>query len=107
MTDERNQNQITRKDAKNCFVESLSDAFSIGKIHFNFSAYDPNKPAGQKQTNSVHIYIAADEFMELCRKVSCGEFRFMVQTKKKNKSNHCQGKGIGRFGEFDFASANK
>ena len=22
MTDERNQNQITRKDAKNCFVES-------------------------------------------------------------------------------------
>ena len=84
MTDERNQNQITRKDAKNCFVESLSDAFAIGKIHFNFSAYDPNKPAGQKQTNGVHIYIAADEFMELCRKVSCGEFRFMVQTKKKN-----------------------
>ena len=36
MTDERNQNQITRKDAKNCFVESLSDAFAIGKIHFNF-----------------------------------------------------------------------
>lgn len=84
MTDERNQNQITRKDAKNCFVESLSDAFAIGKIHFNFSAYDPNKPVGQKQTNGVHIYIAADEFMELCRKVSCGEFRFMVQTKKKN-----------------------
>jgi len=84
MTDERNQNQITRKDAKNCFVESLSDAFAIGKIHFNFSAYDPNKPAGQKQTNGVHIYIAADEFMELCRKVSCGEFKFMWQTKKKN-----------------------
>ena len=84
MTDERNQNQITRKDAKNCFVESLNDVFAIGKIHLNFAAYDPNKPAGQRQTAGVHIFIAADEFMELCRKVSCGEFRFMVQTKKKN-----------------------
>ena len=84
MTDERNQNQITRKDAKNCFVESLSDVFAIGKIHFNFAAYDPNKPAGQRQTAGVHIFIAADEFMELCRKVSCGEFKFMWQQKKKN-----------------------
>jgi len=86
MTDDRNQNQITRKDAKNCFVESLSDAFAIGKIHFNFSAYDPNKPAGQKQTNGVHIYIAAEEFLELCRKVSCGEFRYMVQSQKSAAS---------------------
>lgn len=84
MTDERNQNQITRKDAKNCFVESLNDVFAIGKIHLNFSAYDPNKPAGQRQTAGVHIFIAADEFMELCRKVSCGEFKFMWQQKKKN-----------------------
>ena len=36
MTDERNQNQITRKDAKNCFVESLNDVFAIGKVHLNF-----------------------------------------------------------------------
>ena len=84
MTDERNQNQITRKDAKNCFVESLNDVFAIGKIHLNFAAYDPNKPAGQRQTAGVHIFIAADEFMELCRKVSCGEFKFLWQQKKKN-----------------------
>ena len=84
MTDERNQNQITRKDAKNCFVESLNDVFAIGKIHLNFAAYDTNKPAGQRQTAGVHIFIAADEFMELCRKVSCGEFKFLWQQKKKN-----------------------
>ena len=84
MTDERNQNQITRKDAKNCFVESLNDVFAIGKIHLNFATYDPNKPAGQRQTAGVHIFIAADEFMELCRKVSCGEFKFLWQQKKKN-----------------------
>ena len=84
MTEERNQNQITRKDAKNCFVESLNDVFAIGKVHLNFAAYDPNKPAGQRQTAGVHIFIAADEFMELCRKVSCGEFKYLWQTKKKN-----------------------
>ena len=86
MTDERNQNQITRKDAKNCFVESLNDVFAIGKVHLNFAAYDPNKPAGQRQTAGVHIFIAADEFMELCRKVSCGEFKFLWQQQKKNNN---------------------
>lgn len=62
MTDERNQNQITRKDAKNCFVESLNDVFAIGKIHLNFSAYDPNKPAGQRQMQG---YISSSLQMSL------------------------------------------
>ena len=59
ITDERNQNQITRKDAKNCFVESLNDVFAIGKVHLNFAAYDSNKPARQRQTAGVHIFIVA------------------------------------------------
>lgn len=54
MQEERNQSQIIRKDAKNCFVESLSDAFDKGKAHFAFATYDVNKPAGQRQTNNVH-----------------------------------------------------
>ena len=29
MQDERNQDQITRKDARDCFVESLRDCFQI------------------------------------------------------------------------------
>lgn len=33
MEESRNQHQIIRKDNKNCFVESLSDAFEIGKAH--------------------------------------------------------------------------
>lgn len=48
MQDERNQNQIIRKDARECFVESLSDAFSIGKAHFAFATYDVSRPAGQR-----------------------------------------------------------
>ncbi len=82
-----NVNQITRKDARNRFVESLNDAFDIGKIHFVFATYDVNKPSGQRQTNNVHIYINVDEYLELCRKLECGEFKHMMQTKKKNKDD--------------------
>lgn len=84
MVDNRNQNQIIRKDARNCFVESLSDAFSIGRIHFAFATYDLSRPAGQRQTNNIHIYIAVDEFLELCRKLTCGELRYMLQSKKSS-----------------------
>lgn len=84
MAEERNIYQITRKDARGCFVESLWDAFEIGKIHLAFATYDLKRPAGQRQTNNIHIYIAADEFLELCRKLNCGELRYMMQNKKQN-----------------------
>lgn len=83
MTDDRNNYQVARKDAKNCFVESLNDAFPIGRVHFAFASYDVNRPAGQRQTNHIHIYIAVDEFLELCRKLECGELKYVLQTKKK------------------------
>lgn len=84
MAEERNQYQITRKDAKNCFVESLSDSFEIGKIHFVFATYDTSKPVGQRQISNIPIYITVDEFLELHRKVACGELWYIMQNKKKN-----------------------
>ncbi len=84
MYEERNQYQITRKDARGCFVESLNDAFSIGKAHLAFATYDISRPAGQRQTNNIHIYIDLDEFLDLCRKLECGELRYLLQAKKKN-----------------------
>lgn len=83
MDNERNQQQIIRKDAHNCFVESLSDAFAFGKVYLGFATYDTKFPAGQRQTNSVHIYIAVDEFLELCRKLSSGEMQQRVAQMKK------------------------
>ena len=83
MADERNQNQIIRKDARNCFVESLSDAFGIGKVHLVFASYDMSKPTGQRQSNNVHIYMDVAELLELCRKLTCGELRWMMQQKIK------------------------
>ena len=84
MAEEHNNNQIIRKDAKNCFVESLNDAFDIGKVHFGFATYDINKPVGQRQIDNVQIYISVDEFLELHRKVVSGELRYLLQNKKKN-----------------------
>lgn len=83
MYEDRNQYQIIRKDARNCFVESLSDAFSIGKAHLAFATYDLSQPVGQRQTNNIHIYMDISELLELCRKMSSGEMRFMIQQKKK------------------------
>lgn len=85
MSEERNNFQIVRKDAKNCFVESLCDAFEIGKIHLAFATYDLNRPAGQRQTNNIHIYIAADEFLNLCRKLNSGELSYLIKQRKSCK----------------------
>ena len=87
MAENRNQNQIIRKDARNCFVESLNDSFEIGRIHLAFATYDLSKPAGQRQTNNIHIYIAVDEFLELCRKITCGELRICCRTKRRVEIN--------------------
>lgn len=87
MSEEYNKNQIIRKDARNCFVESLNDTFEIGKIHFNFATYDLSKPKGKRQTNNISIYIAVDEFLELCRKLECGELKYIINSKKDKGDN--------------------
>ncbi len=84
MQDDRNQDQITRKDARNCFLESLRDCFSFGRIHFTFASYDLSRPAGQRQTSQVQIYIPAGEFLNLCRKLECGELRYLLQSRKQS-----------------------
>ena len=87
MSDNYNNYQIIRKDAKNCFVESLYDSFSIGKVHFAFATYDVSKPAGQRQTNNIHIYIDVDEFLELCRKIEFGEIKYLMKQRRDAKDN--------------------
>ena len=50
MDENRNQNQIIRKDARSCFVESLSDAFEIGKVYLAFATYDLTRAADQQHS---------------------------------------------------------
>lgn len=68
-------------------METLNDSFEFGKVHFCFVSYDMKLPAGQRQTNSVHIYVAVDEFLGLCQKMASGELRYMIQQRKKDGSN--------------------
>ncbi len=84
MTEEYNYNQIIRKDAKGCFVESLRDFFKVGKIHLAFASYDVSLPSGQRQTNNIHIFIGVDELQEICRKLYCGELQYMLKQKKQS-----------------------
>ena len=84
MSKDRNLNQIIRKDARGCFVESLNDVFSIGKAHLAFVAYDLRSPAGQRQTDNIHIYLDIAELLELCRKAESGELRQALQAKKRD-----------------------
>ena len=86
MKDEK-LNQIIRKDAKNCFVESLRDSFEIKKIHLCFATYDLSLPEGKRQTNNVQIYIDVDKFLELCRQIKCGEFGYKLQQSKKSSNS--------------------
>ena len=70
--DDRNKTQIIRIDVRNCFVESKSDSFEIGKVHLEFAAYDTSKPTGQRQTNNIHIYINVPEFLCLAQEALSG-----------------------------------
>lgn len=83
MSEEQNRYQICRKDARGCFVESLRNSFGIGKIHLKFVKYDMKRPEKSRQTNAVDIYIAADDFLELCRKMESGEFNYNFNIKKQ------------------------
>ena len=85
MNNDSNQYQIIRKDARNCFVESLRDAFDIGKAHFVFAAYDLSKPVGERQTNKISIYISIEELLELHRKIVGGELRFFDTEQEKGR----------------------
>ena len=87
MAAERNMNQIIRKDGRECFVESLSDAFEIGRAHFVFASYNLSKPAGERQTNNINIYIDIPEVLELCRKMASGEMREILRKKKESGNN--------------------
>ncbi len=84
MAEEYNNNQIIRKDAKGCFVESLNDFFEVGKMHLVFASYDVNLPSGQRQTNNIHIFIGVDELQEICRKLGCGELQYMLKQQRQS-----------------------
>ncbi len=83
-----NRDQIIRKDARGCFVEVKNDCFHLDKIHLQFVTYDKSRPAGQRYTNNVHIYIDVPEFLELAQEAASGSLHMrMQQFKAEHKSD--------------------
>jgi len=104
-TEDLNRYQIIRKDAKNCFVETKSDSFTYGKVHLEFSQYDLDRPAGQRQVNHVHIYIDVPEFLHLTHEALSGSLHMRAKNQKeKNDSTplyeHLGGTSVERLAQY-------
>lgn len=81
-----NREQIIRRDARGCFVELKNDCFHLNKIHLQFVAYDKSRPAGQRYTNNINIYIDVPQFLALSQQAANGDLhKRMLQYKKEHK----------------------
>jgi hypothetical protein len=110
-TEELNRFQIIRKDARNCFVESKNDRFDIGKVHLEFSRYDLSRPAGQRQTNHVHIYVDVPEFLHLAHEALSGALHMRAKQQRDNNDNtplfqHLGGTSAERLAQYGRARAD-
>ena len=75
MPEERNQNQIIRIDARNCFVESLNDSFGFGKAHSRLRPMiSVNRAASARRTafRSILISLSCWSYVGNWSAVSCG-----------------------------------
>lgn len=70
---QQNRSQICRVDARNCFVESLSDYFRFGKFHLGFTGYDKSRPAGSRQTARVNYFLDVGTFLMLTEEFRSGK----------------------------------
>ena len=104
-TEDLNRYQIIRKDARNCFVETKSDSFKIGKVHLEFSQYDASRPAGQRQINHIHIYIDVPEFLYLTHEALSGALHMRARQHRENNDGkplfeHLGGTSVQRLEQY-------
>lgn len=71
--------QIKRIDGKNVFMEVMNSAFGIDKVQLNFKAYDESKPAGQRFTQEVSIYLDVDYFLVLAQDLLSGKLSALAK----------------------------
>lgn len=84
MTQNAKKTQIIRKDGKNCLMEVNTQSFSIDKLQFVFSNYNPNRPKGQRTTDRVVIYMDFPAAMEFAQSILDGRLsKQLVEASKK------------------------
>lgn len=83
-----NDNQIIRKDGKNCFVEALRNSYGIGKILLKFVTYDLSRQAGDKFTNEIDIYMDFAKFNRIAADyLDNGELKWALDNDRANVAN--------------------
>ena len=82
-----NRDQIIRKDARNCFVEVKNDCFHLDKVHLQFVAYDKSRPAGQRYTSNIHIYIDVPQFLAFAKEAANGSIHMRMQQYKNERKS--------------------
>lgn len=76
--------QIIRKDGRNCLMEVNTQSFSIDKVQFVFSNYNPSLPKGQRTTDRVVIYMDFPAALEFAQSVLDGRLsKQLVEANKK------------------------
>lgn len=77
--------QIFKIDGNNCFMEVLNDRFFEGKVHFNFSAYDKEREAGDKIKEKIDFFLEFGDALSFCEMVINKTFDEKL---KKERSNY-------------------
>lgn len=75
------QNQIFRRDGKNCFFELTNSAYTINKQQWIFANYDPNQD--NKQTTNISIYMDVEEMKNLSQDILSGRIHALGQKASK------------------------
>ena len=70
-------NLIIKIHGQNKFI-AVKEAFSIGKVKFEFVTYDKNKASGGKVNQSIDIYMDIDKFTVLCEYLKSGRIYGML-----------------------------
>lgn len=102
-----NQDQIIRKDARNCFVEVKNDCFHLDKVHLQFVTYDQRRPPGDRYTNNIHIYIDVPDFLALTQEAANGSLHVRMQQYKAQHKSEALYEHLGGTSAKRLASYNK
>ena len=88
-----------------------NDCFHLDKVHLQFVAYDKSRPAGQRYTSNIHIYIDIPQFLALAQEAANGSLHMrMQQHKNEHKSDplyeHLGGTSAKRLAHYGKARAD-
>lgn len=78
--------QLYKIEARNSFVEFMSDAFNIDKLKINFVQYDATKASGSRITNDITVYLDIAEARLFCNRILNGKFYRDIEKEKEKKA---------------------